>query len=176
MPENKNDKYAVVKSWASDIFYDYELPSGQLCQLKKLQMEDLAKMNLVEMMDTFASLMAEPDASKKAKGKAKPKSVEEQNRERGLRLFENPERLAKVLETSNTVCIMAINQPKVHAAPADPEDRLEGVVYVDSIPFDDKIAVMNHVMDTLGGADSFPGQGIPVGDLEDGESVQLPSL
>ena len=149
MPSN-DDRYAVHPSWGGEVTYDFTLPSQAVVLLKKLQMEDIVELDLVDAMDTFTGIMATPENNKRKKAV----KVDEEA-EIGRRIFGNPKKFKAVMATADRCVTKAVIKPEVQLPPANVDDRVKGVVYTDTIPFADKLAIFNHVFEGIGGMESF---------------------
>lgn len=140
-------KYAP-KAWQSDRF-DIECPSGQLCLARKLQMEDIVQLGIIDEMDMFTEFAAEMTA---ASGSAKP---EDEQSEAALGLMKDKERFAKVVEIVDKVISATVVEPRIERPvtkdrkgreiPLDPSDFKEGVVYTTYIDFADKMHIFGTV-------------------------------
>ena len=161
MSENK---YAVSKSWQKKVEqsvpFDYTLEgSGQTCLVRKVDMSDIMAFGLVDDMDFLAKEMAE--ISSKDTGETK-KATRRKN-------SKNMERIV------NMIVQAAVIKPEIEMAPENDSDRIEGVIYVDSIPFTDRIELFSVVYDM----DSLTGfreeQETSVGIVADVADVPLPA-
>lgn len=167
MPSNEVDKYALTPAWNVKPNYDLELPSGQVILVRTLTMEDVVDLDLVEAMDTFTGL-AEQTVANKGKGKGKKKTQEETEKEFGLTLFGDKDRFKRILGIADKAILVAVVKPEIVAAPEDDADREDGILYVDTIPFGDRLFIFNAVFDGVGGMESFrPVATADVGDVAD---------
>lgn len=172
MTENK---YAVT-GWAvqGDQQYDLQLPSGQLCLVRKLEMERIVELGIMDALDTFTNQI--PMDNKK-----KSKKVQEGDEARAfMDMLKNKEAFAKLQNTVNTVVMDCVVQPKIHALPeTNPDgDELEPrdptAVYIDALKFSDKMAIFQDVFDGMGEMSAFrPGQTDPVGTMAEVTSAPV---
>lgn len=130
------DRYATT-SWASP-YFDFTVPSGQTCQLKKLGMEDLMAAGLLDMMN---ELGVEVDGTiRKAKGMPPVDFT---------KMLADPSALRALTPVLDRVLTVAVNQPKIQLPPEDASQREPGVVYPDHVDLADKIAIMAEVVGDL---------------------------
>jgi len=168
MPSNDYDRYAPIPAWGGNVNYDFVLPSKQVVLLRKLQMEDIVELDLIDAMDTFTGLMTVPENAKAKKSK-KAANEEEQI---GRQIFGNPEKFKAVMKTADKCILKAVLKPTVQEPPAEFAERVEGVVYLDTIPFADKLAIFNEVFEGVGGFESFREEPTEnVGSVEDEQDV-----
>lgn len=140
-------KYAP-KQWQSDRF-EIECPSGQLCLARKLQMEDIVQLGIIDEMDMFTEFAADMTA---AAGGAK--SDEDQS-EAALGLMKDKERFAKVVEIVDKVVSTTVVEPRIERPvtkdrkgreiPLDPSDFEDDVVYTSYVDFNDKMHIFGTV-------------------------------
>jgi len=177
MQDTTENKYAVT-GWKrkGDNTFDYTLPSGQTCRLRKLNMETIAELGLMDELDTFTgSIQVTP--SKKAKGKgAKPLTEEEQGAEVMKKMLKNKDAFIKMLGTINKVVVSCVVEPRVHPEPQDGSPRDEELVYTDDIEFEDKMLIFQEVFEGMSKMESFrPGQSDVVGTMAEVTSAQVPT-
>lgn len=139
-----NNKYAP-KQWQSDRF-DIECPSGQLCLARKLQMEDIVQLGIIDEMDMFTEFAAEIGA---AANEAKDGD------DASLSIVKDKERFSKVVEIVDKVVSATVVEPRIERPvtkdskgreiPLDPSDFKEGVVYTKYIDFADKMHIFGTV-------------------------------
>jgi hypothetical protein len=133
------DKYAVT-TWGSNL-YDFTTPSGQTCQLKKFRPEDLLGTSLLDRITRLPAFADE--AIKKAEGTPPVKALPE------------AKQIEALIEVLNDLLPIVIAQPTVHATPKDPDERVEGQIYVDDIELADRIAIMNRAVQGVSKFDNF---------------------
>lgn len=179
MQDTAENKYAVTgwKRKSGDNSFDFILPSGQTCRLKKLSMETIAEMGLMDDLDTFTGAVLPTPPSKKAKGKgAKVLTEEEQNGEVMKSMLKNKEAFLKMLATVNRVVIGCVLEPQVLPEPAAGEDRDEELVYIDDIDFEDKMLIFAEVFDGMSKFESFRArQSDVMGTMAEVTSAAVPS-
>lgn len=164
MPSSDTDKYAPT-IWGTTNEYDFTTPSGQVCRLRRMDPVELIGQGLLSSLDFLTGDVlanAVPNGRKTAMQKAKEnkekvgsskKSAEQaelEMREKALReLLSNPERMSEFTKTLDKVLVAVVIAPPLHLPPqpskeGDPKpDREEGLVYTDTVDFNDKMAIFN---------------------------------
>ncbi len=163
-PQNK---YAPTV-WGAVELYDFTCPSGQLVQLKKVSLSDLMQAGMLDEMDTLGSLM-QSDAIDPAQGKRpsdrQPKkptkkeaaaAKEAEENAAVQELMKNPKQFGAMTRLmERMVCVMVV-QPAIVSpwmkdekdewAKIPAADRTEGVIYSDSVDFQDQMALFGEAM------------------------------
>lgn len=158
------EKYAPT-TWGAgansdDEPYDYTTASGQLCLIRRIGMADILSMGLLDTLDFFGKALS---AGESAPGKP----AEEGN---FLKLLSG--NFDKMQETIDKVLLNGVVAPVLHEKPAPGRDRDNGKVYVDQIPFPDRVELFSEILDTEG-LSQFRGEPeTGVGLVPNGESVQ----
>lgn len=186
---NEDNRYAITGSWGAPQTRDFQVPSGQTVQLRKLDVEDFAQMGILGHMDRLSSLVNENhiEPSKKRRPGDKPakqltkkqqaEKEAQENAESFKRMAENPDNLNMIVFMMDRVCVAGILQPALtHTYVGDVDkftkidysDRILGRTYTDTIPFVDRMAIFQELMGDLEGLKSFrDGQDEGVGDVAD---------
>ena len=165
-----DDKYAVSDRWGASadfkLPFDYELEvSKQLCQVRRLDMGDLIKLGIADELD-FMSKALVSDDEKKLDEKAQDAVS------RAVLKADNYERMEKMI---NTVVQAGVVQPKLYLPPRDEAARQKGLVYVDHLPWNDRLELFSVIFETEG-LSSFRGkQEDGVGNVEHVQDVPLPA-
>lgn len=142
---DKEKYHATAWGVIDDGLMDIKLPSGQLCQAKKLEMEDVIRLNIVNELDTFTSLFGDEDDAKQG----------DQDNLEAIKRMSDSGNMDRLMETLNTVTVDRVVQPPVlpiplgeNGRPVPFEDRAPGV-YVDNIKFLDKMAIFGEIFEGL---------------------------
>ena len=133
-------KYAP-KAWQSDRF-DIECPSGQLCLARKLQMEDIVALGVIDEMDLFQEFAEAPsDAAQESSA--------------SLSLMQDKERFQRITKlVDKIVSTVVIEPPLVRPVKTNSEgeevelpasEYEDGVVYTSFVEFPDKM----HIFETV---------------------------
>lgn len=160
-----NEKYAISPAWQKKIAnsepFDYTLSSNpdQTCLLKKIEMSDIMQFGLVDDLDFLAKEIA--DISSKDNG--------ETQRETRRKNSKNMERIVNLVVQSGVI------MPELHLPPENNQDRVDGLIYVDSIPFMDRVELFSVIYDTEGLPEFREEQSSNVGNVDTVTEVSLPA-
>lgn len=174
MPGTKRN--AAKKSYTlgrKEVFFDLEVPSGALCQVRRPGPMGLIEAGLLDNIDILGSLI-QTEHVDRVNGRA-PAS-EEDDRTKQLRqaqeLMRDPAKLKAATSMIDKVLCHVVVQPEIHL-PVPPEERDPDKVYSDSVEWEDKMFIFDFV---LGGAADIATfrqkQQEIMGDLAAGEAVQ----
>ncbi len=165
------DEYAVTGWNFSEKFFDLTLPSGQRCQVRKLEMEDILRMNLVNELDTFSAAIQVGD------DKDDKRSDEERGTDVMKKLTEQADGLSKFQGTMDKVIMECVQKPSVQPAPKGNSKRKPGVAYIDAIGFMDKMTIFSAVFDGMSDMESFRAESEDaVGAVESESSGEVSSV
>ena len=159
------DKYQPT-SWGNQANddnapYDYTTSSGQTCLIKRLGMMDILSMGLLDTLDFFSKSLSEDDKTKA--------SVSETD---GTFLKLLTQNFDKMEVTINKVLLAGVVAPVVHDIPEIGRQRDENKVYVDQIPFQDRVELFSEILDSEGLSSFREKSEAGVGHVPDGEVVQ----
>lgn len=192
MPSRDMSKYAP-KSW-EDRDFDFELPSGDICLLRRLEPLDLIEYGLQDKLDFATAVvqgvhvkngaMSKVEKVKRdrarreatAKGQDPDEAVEELETEAALAAMKaDPEQMMNMKQALNIILINFVVAPEMHEPPELDEDRVVGRYYTDAVPWNDKMAIFNKLMAGVKVVESFrEGPEEAVGDVAP-ESVVRPA-
>lgn len=152
IPNYGENKYTPTAWGKGPELMDIELPSGQICQAQKLEMEDIIRLNIVNELDTFTGIFSDSEEE----------STEETELE-SIKRLSSGGNFDRVSVTINAVLVDSVKQPVVHPIPKDPvtgldipkENRPRGPIYVDMIGFMDKMFIFGKVFDGLSSMADF---------------------
>lgn len=163
MPSKDNSVYAP-SAWLSRDF-EFELPSGDKCLLRKIDPMSLIETGMLDKLDFATNVvmgthvknasMSNVERIKrerakreaKAKGEDPDKAVSRVDDEEALKsLRENPEQLSGFRDVMDNMLLLGVVAPKMTLAPENDDDRVDGVFYTDTVPFNDKLAIFNKLM------------------------------
>jgi hypothetical protein len=142
--------------------YEYETPSGQLCLIRKIGMEEILDMGLFNELDFFSKAMATTD-------KNKPKTAEEMDDSFATKVLKN---FGSMKETINKVLLVGVIAPVLMPVPAKESDRVSGTIYVDSVPFEDAFDLFGEIVDSEGLSTFRKEPEVSVGNLPDEQVLQ----
>jgi hypothetical protein len=141
---NPDNKYALT-GWSPNLYVDLEVPSGQMCQVRRPGVEGLIRMGLLDKVDAITSIVNEKHI-KRVKGQP---TINEKT------LMADPDALLTAMSTIDKVMCHVIVQPSVKrpVVAVDgveqelPESEYEpGVVYTSMIAIEDKMFIFNYAV------------------------------
>jgi len=152
--DHKKPQKRYGSTWKKPLT-DLELPSGELCQVKRPGVQGLIKAGVLHSMDTLTSIV-QGETIPKAQGKS-PVDVKA--------IINDPERFSKMMEVVDKIVIHVVVEPKVvsNLVPVldekdqpvldndneptfrelEDDERDENLIYVDYIDQMDKMYIMN---------------------------------
>jgi hypothetical protein len=158
-------KYAVPDAWGSSPLHDLKLPSGSTIQVKRIDMPAIVAADMVDEFDKLSSL-AEDNVVKPSQGKRpadrQPRKLTKAEREaaerKAEREFLSSGNMETLLVLMGRIIPQVVIQPKVtdcyarvngkwELIPYDERDT--GLVYPDSIPLGDQMAILAFVMEGM---------------------------
>ena len=159
-------QYEVPAAWGASPYTDMDLPSGGRIQAKRLGLEDIIAAGLIEEFDALTPTVEEkvvgPAKGKKPQDrKAKKPTKAEQakaNAESGLNFFKDKNTANTLLRVLALMLPQVVIQPKIYPHMEQvgndwqvipPSERIEGLVYVDSIPLEDQMHIFSWAMSGL---------------------------
>lgn len=161
------DPYALSDSWSRG--REYKKPfnhtieaSGQTVQLRRLDMGDLLKLGIAEEMDFMTKALM--TSNNKESGQEAVSSA--------IMKSDNFDRMESMI---NKVCHAGLLKPKVLMPPLHENARQDGMLYVDEIPFGDRMELFSVIFESDGLATFRGEQIVGVGNVETIPSVQLPA-
>lgn len=135
-------KYAP-KQWQSDRF-EIQCPSGQLCLARKLQMEDIVHLGIIDEMDMFTEFAANMGEVADDKGD-----------EAAMDVIKDKDRFAKIVEIVDKVVAEVVVEPKLvrpvkkgrkgQETPLPESEYEDGVIYTSFVDFNDRMHIFSSV-------------------------------
>jgi hypothetical protein len=180
-PTIPEDPYAVSTQWSRGNEFklpftyavghgqieESEIPSfigkTQIAKLRRLDMGDLLKLGIAEELDFMTKGLLNED---------KPQDSAKSAIESVILKAGNFARMETMI---NTVCLAGILAPKLYATPLHENARQKGLVYIDSIPFNDRMELFGIIFESEGLSTFREEQTPSVGNVADVPSVQLPA-
>jgi hypothetical protein len=187
MPSQPNSKYAPT-TWGTDLYYDFECPSGQTVQLKKVGLAEIMMSGMIDEMDVLGALMEDavikPASGKAPQDRQSKKLTKKQQTAKeeaaAMDLMKDPKQLEAMMRAMEKIVPVVVVQPVVVSPWTKDEDgkqrrlandeRTEGVIYSDTVGFEDQMAIFGEAMGDKSVEElaTFRDQSeSPVGDLED---------
>jgi hypothetical protein len=150
MPSKDNSQYAP-KSWTNNEF-EFTVPSGDKCLLRKLDPLMLVEHGLMDKLDFATSVVMNTHVKNAQRSNVERLKAERAQTEasdaaaiRGL--MQKPEEISKFREVMDLVLTLAVVAPEMHLPPDNGDARNDGWFYTDRVPFNDKMAIFNKVME-----------------------------
>lgn len=162
MPSNNKttDPY-VVTSWGSNEF-DFTCPSGQTCRMRKIDPIQLVAEGLLGKLDFLTSIvlgehlpnarMSAAEKAKAAKAKVGTAEMSQEAKDAAARaqafqeLTSDPKKFHDFSRIMDQMLLKAVVLPEIHDVPSDDQARVSGRIYVDSVDFNDKVAIFNRCL------------------------------
>ncbi len=144
---------------------DFTTPSGGLCQVKDITIEQMIELGVLDKLDSFGKRVLPQDKPGKKK---KAQSVEEA-------ILEKPQDMFGMFEAIDKVILAAVVQPKLEPKPPKNEDGTEPELdeelrYVHLVPMQDRVAIFKEVTPDMSAFFRDSGsQADGVADVADGE-------
>jgi hypothetical protein len=169
MSIENNDEFEISPVWLAH--KDFKKPfkytiesSNTTVLLQRLDMPDLLKLGIAQEMDFMSkSLMAAP-----ATGDQKPQAAVAD----AVKLADN---FGKMESMIDKVVIRGCLKPKLYPVPEHENARQGGLMYIDQVPWDDRMELFSVIFETQGLSDFRPEQDAGVGDVANVQDVQLPA-
>ena len=168
-PQVPVNPYALSPAWSkADDFkkpFDYTTSLGQVVELRRLDMADLLRLGVAEDFDVMSkSLMTE--------NKPSDDESAQQSLTSAIMKADNFDRMENMI---NLVCQAGVLQPKLYAVPLHEKARQAGLVYIDSVPFSERMELFSVIFETEGLSDFRQEQEPSVANVADVPSVPLPA-
>lgn len=162
------DKYALSPTWEKSNDYkrpfDYTLKdSGQTCLLRRMDMGDFLKLGVAEDLDFMSKAMITDQNDNSSPREAVSSAILKS---------ENFEKMEKMI---NLIVQNGVIKPHLQPIPAHDAARQPGQVYVDSVPFNDRLELFSVIFDSEGLSTFREEQEDGVGDVADEPGVSLPT-
>lgn len=160
--------------WKVDNESDLRTPSGQLCRVKELGLQEMAELGVIDQMDTLGMLVEEKHI-KRVQGKRpqdkKLTKAQQAAKEQGeiTKMLKDKKKfgaLVTLLDKVAATCVVepVVENPWVPVDENDPEkgerkltrsERLDAALYADVLPFNDKMTIFEFAFKGMGELESF---------------------
>ena len=161
------NKYALGNKWSKA--KDYKKPfdhfledSEQWLRVRRLDMGDLLKLGIANEMDFMSKALmnADPKDDQKAKDAVADAVTKADN-------FGKMERMI------NMVVLNGVMEPKLFPVPEHENARQEGLLYIDEVPWEDRMDLFSVIFETEGLSDFREEQEPGVGNVADDAELPL---
>lgn len=138
------DKYAPT-AWTSELFTDLELPSGQLCQVRRPGVQGLVQLGLLDKVDSITS-MVDQKHIKRVRGQ---KTIDQKS------LMTDPKALMDAMTTIDKILTHVVVQPKLKLSFVEVDGQIiqieeseyeDGVIYTSMVGIEDKMFIFNYAV------------------------------
>ncbi|MBK8246302.1 MAG: hypothetical protein IPK85_02665 [Gemmatimonadetes bacterium] len=153
-------------AWGKSPFFDLELPSGGVVQCKLIDLQVIVAADMIDEFDKLAPTADEkvvkPASGKRpADRKAKEPTKKERAKEeaKALREFFAKDNIDALTTMMSRVLPLVIVQPAVETSvyktdsgtweTIPPQDRKDGVIYVDTVPLADQMTILQATMEGM---------------------------
>ena len=165
--DTADDKYAVSAAWEKGRDFrqpfDYTLEgTGQTVLVRHLDMGDLLKLGIAEELDFMTKSLMTDDKSEKAQEAVASAILK----------ADNFQRMEKMI---NLVCVAGVMKPQLYSLPEHENARQAGLIYVDSVPFNDRMELFSVIFETEGLTTFRQEQEDGMGDIQHVTDVPLPA-
>lgn len=179
MPSNQK-KYGLGKK---DRPFEHSLPSGEVCLMRRAQIDDLISMGALDQADGLTALVNDLHITRVKTGRpAEGGSVLDIDRDdpetmkRMVGIISDPERWGRVVDLADKVTVHCVLDPKVSP---DSNDK-DGALFVGEVDLMDRLSIMTAALShlTTEAAKMAPFRSGPqeaVGDLEAVKDLPLPA-
>lgn len=163
---SSSNEYLVPDNWQRSLTFDLKLPKGGKVLARYITIEDLADLGLMDQMDFFGQIAG--------KGPKPKETAKKKNKLTG-------ETFKAMVGVINKIALSAVLKPELQPKPEPDENgkpgvREPGVLYVDLIPFEDKMYIFTKCfVDDMGGEgmENFRAQSLQaLGAVQQKQSVQ----
>ncbi len=129
------DKYAA-QQWGGSAFIELEVPSGQLCLVRRPGVEGLINAGVLQSLDSLSAIVYTEHVEKN-NGKRPPKQRDIKD------IVSDEAAMISLIHTLDKITCYVVVKPEVQMTPNDITNRKDGVVYADMIDIGDKMFIMN---------------------------------
>lgn len=154
--------------------FDYVLYPGtedeQELTLRRLDMDDILELGVSNELDFMTKALMEGQKKPKDEKPDSEKSEEDKVKD----IISQATNMAEMKKMVNAICVEGILDPEVHPVPRHENARQKGLLYVDEIPFEDRVELFSVIFDTEGLSTFREEQSAGVGNVANVTSVQLP--
>jgi hypothetical protein len=166
------------RAWGQKTIEELALPSGDACLVRRVSPADLLAGSL-QGVNVLGNIITEKikRATTPATGPGSPgrglSPLDHAEIDQALEsLTKEPMAIVSVIDQ---IVLAAVVEPTVQPCPENYTERVDGVIYVDSIPFEDKMAIFDWAMKGMNQLKEFrEAADTPVGTVESVEGVPLP--
>lgn len=161
------------RAWGMSGLHEIVIPSGDMILARRIGPTEMVKSGMLSKVDVLSAIV-QTDHIDRVEGRTEEKAQSAAEKERAqaaeiAEMMKDPAKLLAAMEVIDDITLLVVVEPTVHAVPvpraATAQDildfehltevgeeflppRVEGLIYVDSIPWDDKMFLFQW---TIGG-------------------------
>lgn len=189
------DNQYSISSWGQPTTFDFKVPSGGTCLMRRLDVEDLVELDVLSEIDRLSSLVSAEHIEPATSGRRVPQDHKPKKPTAAQQKAEQDEAVRKMVSNKEDFKVLAwVMDGVVAAAVIEPalirsyegdkddyvkiayEKRVAGQIYTDSVPFADRMQIFNNAIGSLDGLANFREEsGEGVGTVEDKPGDELSS-
>ena len=141
-PSPEADPYAsAAEAWSSNEF-DFRVPSGHLCRMRKMPLKELAAKGILDQVTRLPGLV-DGVIAKAENAPPQPQSVPDR------------QTIEVMDQLLNIITPLVVVRPKIWPMPEEGEERVNGRIYPDTVDLTDRVAIMERAMSGVKMLDSF---------------------
>ena len=181
-------QYDVPATWGTNPHQELDLPSGHKILVKPIDLQAIVAADLLDEFDKLSPVVddqvVKPAQGKRPADRPKKKPSKAEREAAAMREFFSKDNIETLTTLLDRMLPQIVIQPKIQSSllkdqsgkwcKLDHEDREEGVIYVDTIPFADQMHILEFGMNGLDmrGLQRFREQ--PEQDVVSMEAVETP--
>ena len=151
----------------ADQVENWKEEDGQIVLLHRLDMGDLLKLGIANEMDFMSKALMAPEG--------KTPETEQSAKEAVSNAVRQADNYIKMERMINLVVSGGVIEPKLYEVPEHENARQAGLMYVDEVPWDDRMELFSVIFETEGLSTFREEQESGVGDVADVPVVSLPA-
>lgn len=133
--EPQDHKYKAT-TWGGPLVEDLEVPSGQICQVRRPGPEGLIRAGVINSIDSLTGIV-QNELIPSADGSTKIDPA---------KLVENVKAMEEVIHVTDRIVCYVVLQPEIVMTPNDVTTREDGVIYADMVGLEDKMFIMQYAL------------------------------
>lgn len=163
-----------LSTWGQSSTFDFKTPSGQMCFMRRLDIEDLIDLDVLSEIDRLSSLVNAEHIEPAQSGRRVPQDRKPKKLTAAQEKKDQDAALMKVLSNKKDFAVLSwVMDGVVAAAVLEPEltrsyrgdkddyvkipydEREIGLVYTDSVPFRDRMQIFNEAIGSMDNLATF---------------------
>jgi hypothetical protein len=170
-PEDAGDDRYAPTAWKSNLV-ELQLPSGQLCLVRRIPVGELVDAGLVDDFDKLTDFVQAKHVNKKMRSGGPPVRDVDINKQM-LAIMRDPEKLRDMIAKADLIVQMVVVKPEILDKPEDEDDRDPAKAYIDWVGDDDKGFIVDFVFEGNADLERFRREKQQLGDgLDEREDLE----